>query len=80
MSLKDIKQQQITLLNENLFEKEQKNEKNNRKTRLKKEEEKQKHCVSMYFTDSEYNELLNAKGDVSQSLFCKKIVLSLINK
>lgn len=88
MSLKDIKQQQITLVNENLFEKETENNKvqNIENTVIKKngrrknEKDKMRNCVSMYFTDDEYNELVKAKGDVTQSLFCRKIVMAAIKK
>ena len=88
MSLKDIKQQQITLVNENLFEKETENNKvqNIENTVIKKngrrknEKDKMRNCVSMYFTDDEYNELVKAKGDVTQSLFCRKIVMAAIHK
>lgn len=88
MSLKDIKQQQITLVNENLFEKGTENNKiqNIENTVIKKngrrknEKDKMRNCVSMYFTDDEYNELVKAKGDVTQSLFCRKIVMAAIKK
>ena len=88
MSLKDIKQQQITLVNENLFEKGAENNKvqNIENTVIKKngrrknEKDKMRNCVSMYFTDDEYNELVKAKGDVTQSLFCRKIVMAAIKK
>lgn len=88
MSLKDIKQQQITLVNENLFEKGTENNKvqNIENTVIKKngrrknEKDKMRNCVSMYFTDDEYGELVKAKGDVAQSLFCRKIVMAAIKK
>ena len=89
MSLKDIKEQQITLVNENLFEKgainnkEVKNIENTvikKNGRRKNEKDKMRNCVSMYFTDDEYNELVKAKGDVAQSLFCRKIVMAAIHK
>lgn len=75
MSSKEILKQQTTIVNESLPE-----EKQIKKSRCKKEEDKQKHCISMYLTDKEYAELLKAKGDVSQSLFCKKIVLAYLRK
>lgn len=49
-------------------------------SRFKKTEDKQRHCISMYLTDGEYAELVEAKGDVTQSLFCKKIILASIRK
>jgi hypothetical protein len=78
MSLKNIKQQSdIKLLNENLFEKN--NISNTTKIISKKSiEEKQRNCVSIYLTDSEYELLKKIKGDVAQSLFCRKIILEKI--
>lgn len=68
MSLKDIKQQtNIKLLEEDVFNKEIKSKKINQK--------KTTHCVSVYFTEAEYEILTKARGDVAQALFCRKIII-----
>lgn len=79
MSLEKVKKEsKIKLLEENIFEKS-----NNIKIKPKKnkpEKELLTRCVSVYFTEDEYEVLTLARGDVKQAFFCRKIICEKLNK